>query len=82
MNAGGLVIEVGGVMNHGSVVAREYGIPAVVGLKMLLKKLRSGQQVCINGNTGIIEIFWNTLHNFFCVALSVDSCMNIFISSR
>jgi phosphohistidine swiveling domain-containing protein len=43
--AGGLVTEVGGMMTHGSVVAREYGIPAVVGVHEATSRLRSGQRV-------------------------------------
>jgi pyruvate,water dikinase len=54
--AGGLVMEVGGMMTHGSVVAREYGIPAVVGVDAATKKLETGMQVRVNGSTGKIEI--------------------------
>ncbi|MDX1414724.1 MAG: phosphoenolpyruvate synthase [Candidatus Promineifilaceae bacterium] len=56
INAGGLIMEVGGNLTHGSVVAREYGIPAVVGVREATKRLRSGQTVRIDGNRGIIEI--------------------------
>lgn len=54
--AAGLIMEVGGLMTHGSVVAREYGIPAVVGVKQATSRLRTGQRVRINGNNGEIEI--------------------------
>lgn len=50
--AGGLVMEVGGMMTHGSVVAREYGIPAVVGVQQATTRLRTGQQVRVDGNRG------------------------------
>ena len=43
-------------MTHGSVVAREYGIPAVVGVRAATQTLQIGQQVRIDGNRGIIEI--------------------------
>ena len=43
--AGGLVMEVGGMMTHGSVVAREYGIPAVAGVDRATERLQSGQRV-------------------------------------
>ena len=52
----GLVAEVGGVMTHGSVVAREYGIPAVVGVEGATKKIRDGQRIRINGTEGYVEI--------------------------
>jgi len=41
--AGGLVMEVGGMMTHGSVVAREYGIPAIVGVQQATERLKTGQ---------------------------------------
>jgi len=56
INAGGLVMEVGGALNHGSVVAREYSIPAVVGVRDATRKLRTGQRVRVDGNRGIVEI--------------------------
>ena len=54
--AGGLVTEVGGMMTHGSVVAREYGIPAVVGVHQATTRLHTGQRVRIDGTTGTLEI--------------------------
>jgi pyruvate,water dikinase len=54
--AGGLVMEVGGLMTHGSVVAREYGIPAVVGVHQVTRRLRTGQRVRVDGTTGRIVI--------------------------
>jgi pyruvate,water dikinase len=54
--AGGLVMEVGGLMTHGSVVAREYGIPAVVGVHEATVRLRSGQRVRVDGTAGSVEI--------------------------
>ncbi len=56
INAGGLIMEVGGNLTHGSVVAREYSIPAVVGVCDATSLLQTGQQVRIDGNRGIIEI--------------------------
>lgn len=50
----GLVTEVGGMMTHGSVVAREYGIPAVVGVPEATSRLVTGQRVRIDGSTGTI----------------------------
>ena len=56
INAGGLITEVGGAMTHGSIVAREYGIPAIVGVQNATNVLQSGQRVRVNGNRGVIEI--------------------------
>lgn len=54
--AGGLVMEVGGMMTHGAVVAREYGIPAVVGVADATRLLKTGQRVRLDGGSGIIEL--------------------------
>jgi rifampicin phosphotransferase len=54
--AGGLVMEVGGMMTHGSVVAREYGIPAVVGVHEATRRLKTGQRIRVDGSTGQIAI--------------------------
>ncbi|MGD8462223.1 MAG: PEP/pyruvate-binding domain-containing protein [Anaerolineae bacterium] len=54
--AGGLVMEVGGLMTHGSVVAREYGIPAVVGVDQATTRLETGQSVRVDGTTGQVTL--------------------------
>ncbi|MFZ6028085.1 MAG: PEP/pyruvate-binding domain-containing protein [Chloroflexota bacterium] len=54
--AGGLVMEVGGMMTHGSVVAREYGIPAVVGVHQATTRLKDGQRIRVDGSRGTIEV--------------------------
>jgi pyruvate,water dikinase len=56
MAAGGLVTEVGGMMTHGSVVAREYGIPAVVGVHQATTRLKDGQRIRLDGTAGKIVI--------------------------
>ena len=56
INANGLIMEVGGAMTHGSVVAREYGIPAIVGVRDATTALVTGQRVRVDGNRGVIEI--------------------------
>ena len=56
VNAAGLITEVGGLMSHGSVVAREYGIPAVVGVIDATKRIRSGQRVRVHGDAGYVEL--------------------------
>ncbi|WP_191560406.1 phosphoenolpyruvate synthase [Metabacillus idriensis] len=52
----GLVTEVGGLMTHGSVIAREYGLPAVVGVEDATKLIKDGQRIRVNGAEGYIEI--------------------------
>ncbi|WP_024346709.1 phosphoenolpyruvate synthase [Lacrimispora indolis] len=52
----GLVTEVGGMMTHGSVVAREYGIPAVVGVEHAARLIKDGQRIRVNGSEGYVEI--------------------------
>lgn len=54
--AGGLVMEVGGLMTHGSVVAREYGIPAVVGVHEATQRLKTGQRIRVDGSSGEIVL--------------------------
>jgi rifampicin phosphotransferase len=56
LSAGGLVMEVGGLMTHGSVVAREYGIPAVVGVGQCTLRLTTGQRVRVDGSAGTVTI--------------------------
>ncbi|MED7787782.1 phosphoenolpyruvate synthase [Francisella sp. 19X1-34] len=56
INAAGLVTEIGGSLTHGSVVAREYNIPAVVGVTDITNNIKTGQKIRVDGNTGIIEI--------------------------
>jgi len=52
----GLVTEVGGLMTHGAVIAREYGFPAVVGVDNATKLIKDGQSIRVNGTDGYIEI--------------------------
>ena len=54
--AGGLVMEVGGLMTHGSVVAREYGIPAVVGVTRACERLKTGRRARVDGTTGRVTL--------------------------
>ncbi|MGR6916311.1 PEP/pyruvate-binding domain-containing protein [[Actinomadura] parvosata] len=56
LTAGGLVMEMGGSMSHGAVVAREYGIPAVVGVPDATHRIVSGQQITVNGAAGTVTI--------------------------
>jgi phosphohistidine swiveling domain-containing protein len=54
LTAGGLVMEMGGAMSHGAVVAREYGIPAVVGVPNATGRIASAQRITVDGSAGKI----------------------------
>lgn len=56
INAAAVVIEVGGTMTHGSVIAREYGIPAVVSLPGVVGRIKTGQRIRVNGSKGFVEL--------------------------
>ena len=57
--ASGIIAEVGGSLSHGAIVAREYGIPAIMDVNHATELLREGQRVRIDGQTGIIELLDN-----------------------
>jgi pyruvate,water dikinase len=61
LKASGLVMEVGGAMAHGAIVAREYGIPAVVGVTGATKLLASGSRVTLDGSEGLVVIEENSV---------------------
>ncbi|PFZ56226.1 phosphoenolpyruvate synthase [Bacillus wiedmannii] len=52
----GLVTEVGGLMTHGAVIAREYGLPAVVGVENATKRIKDGQRIRVHGTEGYVEV--------------------------
>jgi pyruvate,water dikinase len=52
----GLVTEVGGLMTHGAVIAREYGLPAVVGVENATQRITDGQRIRVNGTDGYVEV--------------------------
>ena len=54
--AAGLVMERGGILSHGAVLAREFGIPAVVGVAGATRRIRSGSQIRVEGDSGCVEI--------------------------
>ena len=55
-NAVGLVTDVGSILAHGSIVAREYGIPAVLGVGNGTRRIRHGQTITIDGDAGTVLI--------------------------
>jgi pyruvate,water dikinase len=52
----GLVTEVGGLMTHGAVIAREYGLPAVIGVEHATQLIRDGQRIRVHGTDGYVEL--------------------------
>ncbi|MCO1655742.1 PEP/pyruvate-binding domain-containing protein [Pseudonocardia humida] len=56
LTAGGLVMEMGGSNSHGAVVAREYGIPAVVGVPDATAAIRTGQRITVDGAAGLVRL--------------------------
>jgi pyruvate,water dikinase len=56
VQAGGLIAEAGGKLSHGAIIAREYGIPAVMDVHNATYLLQDGQQVRIDGYKGTVEI--------------------------
>jgi pyruvate,water dikinase len=55
LTAGGLVMEMGGANSHGAVVAREYGIPAVVGVPEAVNRITTGQLITVDGALGTVS---------------------------
>ena len=56
INAAGVVLEVGGALQHGAVIAREYGLPCVSGLDGVTDRLRDGQLIEVDGSAGVVRI--------------------------
>ena len=54
--ASGIVTDVGGPLSHSSIVAREYGVPAVLGTGVATRRIRSGQHITVDGNGGIVTL--------------------------
>ncbi|MFA3835692.1 PEP-utilizing enzyme [Streptomyces aureus] len=55
LTAGGLVMEMGGANSHGAVVAREYGIPAVVGVRDAVARIQTGDVITVDGSMGVVR---------------------------
>lgn len=60
LHAAGLVMERGGILSHGAVVAREYGVPAVVNIPNATQRIVDGQMLQVDGNKGIVSIYHGT----------------------
>jgi pyruvate,water dikinase len=56
LNAAALVCEVGGRISHGALVAREYGLPAVVSVRGATREIRTGQRLRVDGSRGVVEV--------------------------
>jgi pyruvate,water dikinase len=59
---GGIVAETGGQLSHTAIVAREYGLPAVVGVKRAMRVIREGQPIVVDGNSGRVYLEKGTQH--------------------
>ena len=59
--ASGLIVEMGGLLSHGSVIAREYGLPAVANIPDATKRFQTGDRVLVDGSTGVVQLFGGTL---------------------
>ena len=55
-HATGLVTDMGGILGHGSIVAREYGIPAVVGTGTSTQRVKHGQKITVDGDIGTVSL--------------------------
>jgi pyruvate,water dikinase len=62
LTAGGLVMEMGGAMSHGAVVAREYGIPAVVGVPDATRRISTGERITVDGSVGKVTTGLTSAH--------------------
>jgi rifampicin phosphotransferase len=56
LRASGLVVEIGGLLSHGSIVAREYGLPAIVGVPDVTRRIRTGDRIRLDANRGLVEV--------------------------
>jgi pyruvate,water dikinase len=56
VNARGLVMESGGTLSHGAIVAREFGLPAVAGLPGVQHQIQTGQRLRVDGGRGIVSV--------------------------
>jgi pyruvate,water dikinase len=54
--AGAVVTDVGGVLSHAAIVAREFGLPAVVGTDVGTKVIQTGQTITVDGNAGVVYL--------------------------
>ncbi|KMW70309.1 PEP-utilizing enzyme, partial [Limnoraphis robusta] len=56
INAQAIISEVGGQLSHGAIIAREYGIPAVMNIPNAISRFKNGQRVRVDGYQGTVEI--------------------------
>ena len=55
-SAAGLIVEIVGMLSHGSIIAREYGIPAVSNITDARKRLKTGDRILLDGTTGVVQV--------------------------
>jgi pyruvate,water dikinase len=56
VHARGVVMETGGMLSHGAIVAREFGLPAVAGIADVQRRIKTGQRLRIDGGTGMVSV--------------------------
>ncbi len=56
INASAIILQIGGMMQHGGVVAREYGKPCVAGIEHVLTRFKDGQIVEVDGSAGVVRL--------------------------
>ena len=54
--AGALITEIGGTLSHGAIIAREYGLPAVLNVAAATRSIRTGQIVHVDGSQGVVRL--------------------------
>jgi pyruvate,water dikinase len=54
--AGGLIVEMGGTLSHGAIIAREYGLPTVANVEAVMTRLKEGQRVRLDAASGTIHV--------------------------
>jgi len=57
--AGALVTEIGGTLSHGAIIAREYGLPAVLNVAQATRRIRTGQLIRVDGSRGTVQLLEN-----------------------
>ena len=56
VSAAGLVMESGGTLSHGAIVAREFGLPAVAGVPELMRRIETGRRIRVDGGRGVVTL--------------------------
>ncbi len=77
INASGILLEVGGMLQHGSLIAREYGKPCIAGIENLTRLVKDGEMLEIDGSTGLIKKNYYDMNRLYVFALPLRCCTTI-----